>query len=153
MQQNRQNMKGTTHVCKIEQAMRLKQLGVNQQSLFYWMPYLHNGRRHLVFSENIPEINADYISAFTAQELLDHLPATIKDKDHYSLRIIRGEMRYIVSYEKNREQKNESSHNQNSFYYSYRSDDNLAVALALMLEFLIENGIVKTKVSGVLKDA
>lgn len=80
-------MELTKQVCSLELSKKLKELGVKQESYFWWIPstnpvhpetYLDTLKEY----ESFEEIQA--VSAFTVAELGDMLPQTIKkDEDIY----------------------------------------------------------------------
>lgn len=78
-------------VCSIELAKRLKELGIKQESLFYWLDDRDcedntcedcKLKTEIIFSPNIFHENAvtlrDYYSAFTVAELGEMLPSEIE---------------------------------------------------------------------------
>lgn len=82
-------------VCSLEHAKRLKELGVKQDSLFYWDAWYVGGKfrnADLAASrmgyENNETLSCENYSAFTASELGEMLPAmisTIRETDgHWS---------------------------------------------------------------------
>lgn len=84
-------MKLEDQVCSLELSKRLKELGVKQESLWYWCPkhtvnaVLNKGECHLITVETVKRLEKyeaykyDFISAFTVAELGEMLPKTIKD--------------------------------------------------------------------------
>ena len=67
-------MKLENQLTSLELSKKLKELGVKQESLFYWQGYLHSNKKiELVNQENL-DINYDYCSAFTVAELGEMLP-------------------------------------------------------------------------------
>ena len=70
-------------VVSVEVAKRLKEIGVEQESLFYW------ASGSLLFFEKVDWSNADNTySAFTVAEMIEKLPAIIEDgKVEYWLRV------------------------------------------------------------------
>jgi hypothetical protein len=75
-------------VCSLEHAKRLNELGVKQDSLFYWDAWYVGGKYRnadLATSrmgyENNETLSCENYSAFTASELGFFLPCIIKDYD------------------------------------------------------------------------
>ncbi len=75
-------MKLEDQVCSLELAKRLKELGVKQNSLFYWRDSLYNQGvfipEKILYNPNTFHENAvtiyEYYSAFTVSELMMMLP-------------------------------------------------------------------------------
>lgn len=96
-------------VCSLESAKRLKELGVKQESLFYWreMIGIDSGfKTRILFRDYIVnkygDMEIDY-SAFTCAEPLTLLPETIRYKEYtYALYImpqeINGTLIFFVFY-------------------------------------------------------
>lgn len=60
-------------VCTLEQAIKLRELGMPQDSLFYWID--RGGQSRLVFEKNIEFIDQlPIISAYTVAELGEMMP-------------------------------------------------------------------------------
>lgn len=84
-------MKLENQVCSLDLSKQLKELGIKQKSLFYWIkeeePYIwYNSNNHPMKVEKF------YFSAFLATELLELLPSrisTIENEpfNHFRLRI------------------------------------------------------------------
>jgi hypothetical protein len=91
-------MKIEQQVCRLELAKRLKELGVKQESLWYWKfvavpPFRNDGVEHAAYewkiSQNRPDFGKDQeiedttdaYSAFTVAELGEMLPAYINVYD------------------------------------------------------------------------
>lgn len=74
-------MKLENQVCALEYSKKLKELGVKQESLFYWSHsqrtgwFLANRRDVLIGEENVPIENA--VSAFTVAELGEMLQSPL----------------------------------------------------------------------------
>jgi len=64
-------MKLENQVVSLELAKKLKELGVKQESLWYWKSRSYNGVVKSILVEGIEELNnrAGFYSAFTASEL------------------------------------------------------------------------------------
>jgi len=125
-------MKLEEQVCSLELAKKLKELGVKQESLFYWN-ICHDCEKEYPFGSVNWEISyeknhGENISAFTASELLEKVPNEL----HGSPLQIQGSS-FI-------------GENNLIFYITYPnyveiffSDKNLSNPLAKMLIHLIEN--------------
>lgn len=119
-------MKLEDQVTSIELSKKLKELGIKQESLFYYIDskiYI-NHQTHWPDPENIKT----HISAFTASELLEILPDSItiyKSTD--------GEFLWFVELDDINENKN------------IIDNINLSNALANMLIYLIENKLMEIK--------
>jgi hypothetical protein len=126
-----------SQVCSFELAKRLKELGVKQDSLCYWNS-IDTPWYLIVFYDEVSECSADFIiSAFTATELAEMLPYKIEDCPIIIDRpfsnmwgvLYRPIGSKIIDMVKG--------------YFLLTSDENLANALAKMLIYLLENGLVK----------
>ena len=70
-------MKLEDQVCSLELAKKLKELGVKQESLFYWW-FVRNDMGDDVFVSDTKPVNGtEYWSAFTVAELGEMLPKYI----------------------------------------------------------------------------
>lgn len=69
-------MKLTDQVCSLELAKRLKELGVRQESAFYWVfnPFGDKNYKLSFFGCKVQSDNFDIVSAFTVAELGEMLP-------------------------------------------------------------------------------
>ncbi len=134
-------------VCSLEHAKRLKELGVPQDSLFYWVQitqsYRGNGGRFdCVYVDNeifdVPD--DDSVAAFTAGELGEILPSMIvTDKEDPD---------YALFLEISKDANEDYWDVEYSYFegaYLFESDFNLANAMAKMLIYLIENNLVNVK--------
>jgi hypothetical protein len=128
-------MKLVDQVCSLELAERLKNLGIKQESLFYWL--MHDGIGEPECSGNIHIGDADekdyfieLASAFTVAELGEMLPGGICQTDKIN-------------------KKRDSDLKSYCIYLAgdsfHAKDDNEANARAKMLIYLIENGLVEDK--------
>ena len=129
-------------VANIELSKRLKELGMEQNSLFYWIITLTNAY-HISYTGGdkslLPTERNDYYSAFTVAELGEKLPYRLRLKvADYWLRIFKGDdfwdIRYCADEEKlplflGREE------------YSCQ-DKLLSNTFAKMLCFLLENKLI-----------
>lgn len=74
-------MKLEHQVCNLELAKRLKDLGVKQESLFYWVQNLSSGKIGLITANAPADDHYDnYYSAFTVPELGEMLPPVLNTK-------------------------------------------------------------------------
>lgn len=77
-------MKLENQVCLLDLAKKLKELGVKQESLFWWQGYLHSMNRvELVNTENL-DTGYDHYSAFTVAELGEMLPIGVSSRKSYT---------------------------------------------------------------------
>ncbi len=140
-------------VCSLEFANRLKEIGINQKSLFHWW----NNKNNLsIYYGNIINDPIMQCSAFTASELGEILPNVIylKDKepfDRYTISI-----KKFYSVDENRLATNNYIINYECDSTSVAGEDawlqrklckniynpNLADAMAEMLIFLTENKLI-----------
>lgn len=130
------DMKLEDQVCSLELAKRIKELGVKQESQFYWFKnniegYPLKGRGDLIgyYPEAIKE---RFTSAFTCSELGEMLSLTIGLEHRARLTCRKGMTEWLVGYGKVRE----------DFQIDVGAKT-LADALAKMLIYLIEQGLVK----------
>jgi hypothetical protein len=131
-------MKLSDQVCNLELSKRLKELGVEQESLFYWNVYdkkcKQKVKHELTYKKRVPGLFCDCknYSAFTVAELGEMLPGYIvsgKISDYYLDISVEGQCR--------------------RWWYSYRNSDHdvlnqendlsEADCRAKMLIWLIEN--------------
>ncbi len=138
-------------VISLELAKKLKELGVNKASIFGWIYHEHSEGQ--AWACKHPEPNAAWYiitgsnnhkpvlwdedneaAAFTVAELCELLPAFINE-GNYRLAIYKFTNTYSIDY----------CHVDTGYtlYFSDIADKTLANALAKMLIFLIENGILK----------
>ncbi len=87
-------------VCSLELSKELKELGVKQESLFWWCRYSNENSYYLAYGKR-----TDQISAFTSSELGDMLPDKLKEeaiatdyKCHYWLSVSKDDKTWEVSY-------------------------------------------------------
>ena len=93
-------------VVSFDLAKKLKELGVEQDSLFWWREHLSGCKIDLIKAVNPPDDDyCDYYSAFTVAELGEILPKTIfnKNKTHYQgdyfQKYLGGDKQWLVGYE------------------------------------------------------
>src|SRR5437868_5642219 len=85
----KEDMKLEDQVTNLELSKRLKELGVKQESLFWWEFYISGdpelkraGEQECIEGESEPWYpSKDCISAFTVAELGEMLPKNIEDKE------------------------------------------------------------------------
>jgi len=152
-------MKIEDKVCSLELSKKLLTLGVEQNSFFYWV---HNGHEKY---EVIPKIifdaecNPNYkiCDAFMASELLTFIPNNVKLKncepfDNYRIFITRFNSvdenmkianNFIVNYECDSTEATGENAWLRRKLTSNIFDPNLANALATMLIYILENGVVE----------
>ena len=118
------------YVTSLELSKRLKELGVEQDSLFYW--HTPNEKEKFVVDNKVDEYS---VSAFTVAELGEKLPE-LKDNtsEVYKLSTLkRGKDSWTVSY----------MTNNNAMYQShFESSDTEAEARGEMLAYLIDNKLI-----------
>lgn len=132
-------------VISLELAKKLHELGVKQDSIFYWLEgcdcwllhyvnYNHYEPDRKIFIEN----NSPCYSAFTASELLNILPFKI-EKENSSFMLFKYDRTYKVEYIEwlCENEINEKLHK--------TEDTNLVKSLAKMLIHLLENGLIKNE--------
>lgn len=125
------------HCVSLELATRLKALGVKQDSYFYWHN-LDTSYPTLMDRHQETYRSGDFmISAFTVAELGEMLPATITsmlNERKQSLVIYKDYfLKWDIAYQEN-----------NSFYPIF-VNDSLSDAMALMLIYLLEQGLAKVE--------
>jgi len=130
-------MKLEDQVCSLELAKKLKELGVKQESIFWWKlveldvgTFTNEGKLELS-DNNVPSI-VDKISAFTVAELGEMLPNYIVS--------FSGLIENIYECFDIRKYAENLAHG--TPFYSTR-DKTEANARAKMLIYLLENGLVK----------
>jgi len=141
-------MKLEDQVCNLELSKRLKELEVNQESLWYWKfmekakltnDYRKSHQNRIVRKDEIiPNGIPSYCSAFTVAELGEMLPYSIKtEHSEYFLRTQKGASTWNLRY---------CSYS-NGKYHTYGKDSNYydteANARAKMLIYLIENKLIE----------
>lgn len=123
-------MKLENQVCSLEISMRLKELGIKQESIFLW-EYFDEKCYSVKFNPYavVPNTfnNWKVYSAFTAQELLEIIPENI---DHGYLSVVKANI-YCVRYELTD--------------IKYYPNKNLADSCAYLLIYLIENNLMEIK--------
>lgn len=145
--------------CSFELAKKLHDLGVNHESLFYYLNIDGEGKYYIYYHEHLPEeseYEGDEISAFTASELGDILPNHITTQtgepfDNFRIVITKFISvenlchinNYIINYECDSTAMSGEEAWLRRRLTSNIYDPNLADAMAKMLIYLIENGLIK----------
>ncbi len=119
----------SAQVCSLELAKRLKELGVKQESLFRWQnPFNDNSWEATALKKEYIEKNnpnPENYAAFTSAEISNLLPILINRKQ---LNITKElDNIWVVYYE----------------HPIYWKSNSLADALALMIFYLIDNGLME----------
>lgn len=134
----RSDMKLSDQVCSLELAKRLKELGVKQESLFYWFESLFKGKESFIRQGDTSYRDGYELacSAFTVAELGKLLPDKISPENQFDCYILftmkntsDGEwvVRYAIT----------------STIYCAIVADTEADARAKMLIYLIENKLIE----------
>jgi hypothetical protein len=154
---NKNNMKLEQQVCNLELAKRLKELGVKQESLFWWVQQVDEvpskSGRHLptyrpvdswVVLDRLGEHGQKSIAALTVAELGELLPYTIDNgRQLFNLQMFkctgnfRDESRYSLEYNSILKDKNGAYEME-----VQRGDESEADARAKMLIYLLENKLI-----------
>lgn len=139
-------------VCTLEQAKRLKELGVKQESYFMWQESLNDdeyAEQHCIGLYDKESYNYIGIaSAFTASEFSDMLPARILyEGDDYFPFIHKGKRGWYVEYQTNKKDvvvnaEGEIDRPKNNLLKTWRDSYNLAEAMAKFVTLLIENKLI-----------
>ena len=147
-------------VCSLYLAKKLEDLGINKETLFYYLNIDGEGKYYVYFNEHMPEeceYEGDPISAFTSSELGNLLPNCIIKPDQTPFDHYRLVIRKFISV-------NEDMTPTNNFIVNYECDStevegvnawltrklntniydkNLSNAMAKMLIYLLENGFLE----------
>lgn len=147
-------MKLEDQVCTLEQAKRLKELGVDARSVFMWAGESEN--------EAEPRYTSGYdwsdypcysgmpiqFPAYTVAELMSLLPPMVRHNgEDYFLYVIKGFNRHIVNYRTNRgefavNEQGELNMPVSHLFKTFRSDKSLAWALSEMAALLLEHDLM-----------
>lgn len=131
-------MKLEQQVVSLELAKKLKELGVKQESLFYWSMQVggHFSPQFRGYTSALSGRQVPYFSAFTVAELGEMLPTEYREKNrwHYSLVMSRTHTIHLNYWSVRYEHEDGS--------YEQRQADTEADARAKMLIYLIENDLV-----------
>lgn len=144
-------MKLENQVVSLELAKEMKELGFEQESLFWYLPEINkDGKiiyhpqwfqpdeeyissiKNSILNKDNNEFNIDLYSAYNASELLLLLPPYISTEDYdCPLKIIKEDSSYWVYYEM-----------RNYLSYEEFNEINLCDALAQMLIYLKKNNLI-----------
>lgn len=127
-------------VCSLEISKKLKELGVKQESLFYWSSYAMKFKKEthelLPEDEINPSFMEDYTSAFTVAELGEMLPETVNMVgNYYGLIIEKYTGSWNVRYEWTASDKTDRD-------FFWEADTKQADSLGKMLVYLLENNLL-----------
>ncbi len=153
-------MQLSDQVVSLELAKRLKELGVKQDSLFYYCNIDGQGVYYIYYNEAFPEdfeYEGDPVSAFSVSELGEMLPNCILKPelalfDNYLLTIknlisVGEEINYTDSFMIKFECDSTETQGADGWLTRKLSmnvyDPNLSNAMAKMLILLLENGLIK----------
>ena len=121
-------------VCSLQYAKRLKELGVEQKSLFYYHALGPNNYWHLYYYlEELPEEYNCKISAYTVAELGELLPYNIKED--FTFTQLKYHDGFVLSYDL-------TSYGDPTDSLYDQKDINEANARAKMLVCLLENKLI-----------
>jgi len=124
-------MKLENQVCSLELAKKLKELGVKQESLWWWNIYNQNGCDAMI-TLNRPERKGDYCcSAFTVTELGEMLPNYVGGQEISTRKDVDNNYWCELLGDDTKEK-----------YFKSNAEAN---ARAKMLIYLIENKLMETK--------
>jgi hypothetical protein len=124
-------------VCNLELAKKLKDIGVKQESLFFWV--ITENANEIVVESNLKFDHSFQFSAFTVAEFGDMLPETIYLMDKPKILIMKKRSKFFIGY------RNENYR----IYYCEETfccavcDKNEANARAKILIYLIENKLME----------
>lgn len=127
-------MKLEQQVCSLEYAKRLKELGVGQESLFWWVEYTDgHGKEESWSVENNRAGYKQFISAFTVAELGEMLPNNVNKYHWRGNKTDKGKA-YEIKYRRLVNHKLE--------VLRIKRDVTEANARAKMLIYLLENNLI-----------
>jgi len=129
-------MELSKQVVSLELSIRLKELGVEQESLFWWSKGYTEQQpwtvEYRTYTSSVGGKDVEYYSAFTVAELGELLPKYILSKYNviYELKIIHSSVwRFYYG---------------SDIFLTAGTDDTEADARAKMLIYLLEKGIIKS---------
>ena len=123
-------------VCSLELAKKLKELGVKQESLFYWY-YVKNLKSWEIFSIHEDVLrDKDDVSAFTVAELGEMLPKELKINISIAIMTSHNNTKKWCVYYYT------PTSPEGSKYHYGQLEDTEADARAKMLIYLIENKLI-----------
>lgn len=131
------------HICSLELSKKLKELGVKQNSVFYWIneedPYIWYNSQNFPYPMKTIKWN---FSAFLSTELMELLPSSLSNNEKLqlgwgsNLPISENKRIWKISYY-------DPSLRYEERYYTKIEDENEANARAKMLIHLIENKLME----------
>lgn len=134
-------MKFENQLTSLALSKRLKELGVKQESIFYWDALSPTAYIIKFFPYHCPGL--EHYSAFTVAELGELLPGEIEKYrkqynvfDYFYIRFIKNEDQYFSTYYLGPEEE------EKLIEFKDHSEANVR---ALMLIYLIENGLLKNE--------
>ena len=145
-------------VCSLEHSQRLKELGIKQESLFYWLLF-QDWNVHLN-GKYTQDYYRDCVSTFTSSDFLDLLPHKVDTKENEPFNFFRFNMEksfivdleklnmtyiYIVNYICDSTEAGGENAWLRRALVKNMYDKNPADALAKMLIFLIENNLLENE--------
>jgi hypothetical protein len=148
-------MKLEQQVCTLEQAKKLRELGVDAKSYFNWVNHSTHARfsgyEWSVFNpqriRDADEI-VEVISAFTVAELGVMLPMIVSNaEDDFFLCMFKGNKGWLVEYHTNKKDaavnsEGELDRPRGYLFNTYRRSYNLAEAMAEWLIVLLESKLI-----------
>lgn len=130
-------MKLEQQVCSLELAKRLKELGVKQESIFYWKKYYYNGEERIEPQMNVAEDYPQRYSAFTVAELGEMLPYIVEVNDEeYSVEVYKDGTGGWESWL-------QDPNTDHVYEYQVFKADTEADTRAKLLIYLMENSLIK----------
>mgnify|MGYP003423943062 CR=1 FL=1 len=145
-------MKIESQVCSLEPAQKLKELGVKQESLYFWVEKVEQvGKKYeyeWILSHNKTGDGHSYaewgIPAFTSAELGELLPSGMPGNNNIEGTTLHIARRYgggwICGYSVHH--TSHSSEHPHTKWLHYECADTIADAMAKMLIYLIENKLI-----------
>lgn len=133
----------SNHVCSLEWAIKLREVGVPQKSVFYWITWVDGDTTLHNYSGENQELVKNFYSAFLSSELGEILPDMIEvgGVSSWYLRIEKTEKGWCVYYNPVDWTKVKSMKS----WKNIQKDFNLANAMAKMLHYLIVNKLLNLK--------
>ena len=131
-------MKLENQVCSLKLAKRLKELGVKQESLWYWNrenEAIYPKLQRETFGKTVWSDTVWY-SAFTVAELGEMLPYKIYGKTDFEIFLERGDCNFIVGYV----EEEKSGGRLDDIVFEDKTEAN---ARAKMLIYLLENKLLE----------
>lgn len=130
-------MKLEQQVTSLEISKKLKELGIKQKSLFSYCQHIDNPDGgeffQLELSEDDCDLSVDGVSAFTAAELGEILPAMINNQKDFL---------YVWKDDADRWRVDYTQWGMQKMAYMIEKEDTLANAMGKMLIYLLENNLL-----------